>query len=251
MAAEELQHALQRVSGTTLDAQGAANVWAGTGMVRTNLVTNPCLGVDATGWTGSSGTRVTQGTGWAWQIDGSVGGGTFATQAGTCAVGQFVSGSVLVLGPAGRTASFSVHDGVGYMTPSRTVTLTGVPQTVTFISTNAATGTSPRIYEGTTADGGAWTAGQMLTVTNALLEVVSGVGVPAGPYFDGSILGAVWTGTPNASTSTLYVAAGKDLVGALNAKAGTSGLDLDGVLNALAGTPGQGLGVNACAAALV
>lgn len=27
---EELQHALQRVSGTTLDAQGAANVWAGT-----------------------------------------------------------------------------------------------------------------------------------------------------------------------------------------------------------------------------
>jgi len=30
MASEELQHALQRVSGTTLDAQGAANVWAGT-----------------------------------------------------------------------------------------------------------------------------------------------------------------------------------------------------------------------------
>jgi len=30
MAAEELQHALRRVSGTTLDSQGAANVWAGT-----------------------------------------------------------------------------------------------------------------------------------------------------------------------------------------------------------------------------
>jgi hypothetical protein len=30
MASEELQHALQRVSSTTLDAQGAANVWAGT-----------------------------------------------------------------------------------------------------------------------------------------------------------------------------------------------------------------------------
>lgn len=27
---EELQHALQRVSNTNLDAQGAANVWAGT-----------------------------------------------------------------------------------------------------------------------------------------------------------------------------------------------------------------------------
>lgn len=27
---EELQHALRRVSGTTLEAQGAANVWAGT-----------------------------------------------------------------------------------------------------------------------------------------------------------------------------------------------------------------------------
>lgn len=30
MATEELQHALRRVSGTTLDSQGAANVWAGT-----------------------------------------------------------------------------------------------------------------------------------------------------------------------------------------------------------------------------
>ncbi|HET8765827.1 MAG TPA: hypothetical protein VFM86_00725 [Pedococcus sp.] len=30
MAYEELQSALRRVSGTTLEAQGAANVWAGT-----------------------------------------------------------------------------------------------------------------------------------------------------------------------------------------------------------------------------
>ena len=30
MASEELQHALRRVSGTTLDSQGAANAWAGT-----------------------------------------------------------------------------------------------------------------------------------------------------------------------------------------------------------------------------
>ena len=30
MASEELQHALHRVSGTTLDVAGAANVWAGT-----------------------------------------------------------------------------------------------------------------------------------------------------------------------------------------------------------------------------
>jgi hypothetical protein len=29
-ASEELQHALQRVSGTTLDSAGAANAWAGT-----------------------------------------------------------------------------------------------------------------------------------------------------------------------------------------------------------------------------
>lgn len=29
-ATESLQHALQRVSGTTMDAQGAANKWAGT-----------------------------------------------------------------------------------------------------------------------------------------------------------------------------------------------------------------------------
>jgi hypothetical protein len=30
VSGEYLQHALQRVSGTTLDAQGAANAWAGT-----------------------------------------------------------------------------------------------------------------------------------------------------------------------------------------------------------------------------
>jgi len=30
VASEELQHALQRVSGTTLDVAGAANAWAGT-----------------------------------------------------------------------------------------------------------------------------------------------------------------------------------------------------------------------------
>lgn len=30
MAGEELQHALRRVSSTTLDAQAAANAWAGT-----------------------------------------------------------------------------------------------------------------------------------------------------------------------------------------------------------------------------
>lgn len=30
MASEELQSALRRVSGTTLDSAGAANVWAGT-----------------------------------------------------------------------------------------------------------------------------------------------------------------------------------------------------------------------------
>jgi hypothetical protein len=39
-------------------------------------------------------------------------------------------------------------------------------------------------------------------------------------------------------------------VGALNAKAGTSGVELLGVLNILAGTPGQGVGTLACAAAL-
>ena len=30
MASQELQFALRRVTGTTLEAQGAANVWAGT-----------------------------------------------------------------------------------------------------------------------------------------------------------------------------------------------------------------------------
>jgi hypothetical protein len=118
-------------------------------------------------------------------------------------------------------------------------------------SAAVTTGTAPKIYIDPNPTGGAWTAGQMLTATNALLEQVSSVGIGAGTYFDGSSSGGAWTGAPNASTSTLHERGGLELVGALNAKAGTSGVDLLGVCNVLAGTPGQGVGINACAATFV
>jgi len=251
MASEELQHALRRVSGTTLDVAGAANVWAGTETGSTNQVTNPRLGVDATGWsaTGGTGARVAQGAGWAWQGDGSVVTAMFSP-ASASTPGQFWSGSVVVSGPSGLLVRALIHDGVSTLTPDQNFVLTGAPQTITLTSTVAVTtGTLPRIYV-YPRPLATWTAGQMLTATNALLKVVSGVGVTAGTYFDGSSPGGAWTGAQDASTST-RVATGLELVGALNAKAGTSGLDIDGVANVLAGTPGQGVGINACAALFV
>lgn len=38
MAVQELQFALRRVSGTQLDSQGAANVWAGTAALNYDLL---------------------------------------------------------------------------------------------------------------------------------------------------------------------------------------------------------------------
>ena len=169
------------------------------GAIRTNLCPNPKLGVAATGLSGTGGTRVAQGTGWAWQIDGTVSVYPYAGGI-TGTVGQFISGSIVVSGPAGRTINVQIHDGVGYDTPLTNIVLTGSPQTVNLVSSAATTGTTPILIAYITATGGAWTTGQTLTMTNALFEVVSGVGIPAGPYFDGDN-GGIWTGTPNASTS--------------------------------------------------
>lgn len=55
MAAEELQHALNRVAGTlarNLDAQGAANVWAGTVARNLDLLGALDVKARAAGYTG-------------------------------------------------------------------------------------------------------------------------------------------------------------------------------------------------------
>src|SRR5665647_1149638 len=99
------------------------------GATRTNLVTNPCLGVNATGWNGPGGTRVAQGAGYAFQMDGSVATTPYAPPVvGT--VGQFWSGSVVVSGPAGKTVNVRIHDGTGFNTPAIVTVLTGTPQTI-------------------------------------------------------------------------------------------------------------------------
>jgi len=189
-------------------ADGVSTSYTGgtTLLVRTNLCPNPKLGVDATGWTvstGGTGTRVVQGAGWAFQMDGST--NSYLYTPAPVSVGQFWSGSIVVSGPAGLTVTVRLHDGVKYITPDNNIVLTGTPQTVAVTSSSLATGgTYPRFeVHPNSPTGNQWSSGQMLTATNALLEVVGGIGAPAGTYFDGSTPGAVWTGTPNASTSTL------------------------------------------------
>jgi len=172
---------------------------------RVNFIPNPSLAVDATGWLAAvGGARVVQGTGWAFQVDGST--NTWLSTGAVVGTWRpFWSGSVVVSGPAGRTINVQAQDGSGYITPSNSIVLTGTPQTVVLTSNAAAPGTSPRILVYPTATGGAWTSGQMLTATNALLEEVSGTGVPTGGYFDGaSGSDYIWGGVANASESFYY-----------------------------------------------
>jgi len=112
-----------------------------------------------------------------------------------------------VSGPSGLLVRALIYDGVSTITPDQTFVLTGAPQTIIMTSNVAVTtGTAPRIYV-YPRPLSTWTSGQMLTVTNALLEQVSGVGVAPGTYFDGDTLDVppsvyAWTGAPGASTST-------------------------------------------------
>jgi len=172
---------------------------------RVNFCTNPALGLDTTGWSAAvGGTWVAQGVGWAFQVDGSAS-YYLSTAASVVTWGQFWSGSVVVSGPAGRTVNVQIHDGVGYLTPVNSIVLTGTPQTVTLTSSAPATTTTTRIFVYPTATGGAWTSGQLLTATDALLEVVSGIGVPASNYFDGAAgSDYIWGGVANASASFYY-----------------------------------------------
>ena len=152
---------------------------------RTNGCPNPRLGVDSTGWSGTGWSRVAQGSGWAWQADGSIG-GALTSPSGVSAAGQFWSASIVVSGPAGRTVRTQFSDDVTFLANYNIDTvLTGAPQTISMPSMAAVTtGTHPHMVMYTNATGGAWTAGQMLTITNVVMEKVSGIGVPAGPYFD-------------------------------------------------------------------
>jgi len=171
---------------------------------RVNLFTNPSLGVDAAGWVGLGGTRVAQGAGWAWQIDGSTN-LTFGSEIVMGLIGQFWSGSIVMSGPAGRTMYAGIWDGVGDVTSGNNIVLTGAPQTITLTSSAAALGDTLQIYVYPTTTGGAWTAGQMVTATDALIEQVSSVGVASGPYFDGSSgSDYLWGGVANASPSFYY-----------------------------------------------
>jgi len=260
MASEELQHALQRVSGTTLDSQGAANVWAGTGTTRANLCADPSYtrlaawalmtantteAIDSTfSLFGSSSLKVTHPTvagtsGVAYTEKPAIAAGETATL--SVYVFSTIPLATFILGFSWYTAADALISTVmsgNLVVPANIWTR----QSVTLVAPATAAYGTPKTTTNTTS----YATTDTLWFDGMLLEKSPTLN----PYFDGSSGGA-WTGTPNASTSTLYLAGGLELVGALNAKAGTTGLELLGVLNVLAGTPGQGKGVNACAALFV
>ena len=277
MASEELQHALRRVSGTTLDTAGAANVWAGsvgTTLVsqRTNLCTNPSFETGVASWLGY-GSALTQSAVWAATAGGksmaitpnSASNFSAASSEGAITPGivagntYTISGTVNtpiaqtgVLHPDARAIAVITKVGaaayVEVISPPGPATGSG-RVSITFTAPVGMTECYVRPFNG--ADN---SSANLVYWDEILIEQAPALG----PYFDGATPPALlvtyaWAGAANASTSTrsIWTPGGLELVGALNKKAGTNGLDIDGVCNVLAGTPGQGKGINACAAAFV
>lgn len=262
MASEELQHALQRVSGTTLDVAGAANVWAGsvsTTLVsqRTNLCTNPNFETNLTGWIGNAATQTRDtvifhsGVASAKAVcDGTSGyQGHQAANMFSVVAGLTYTMSAWVFSTVATTIRIGMYSNVIGGTPEIAI----AANVWTRLSrTGVANATALVPY--TIVDTGSVPVATTLYIDDVLIELSSTLN----PYFDGATPPALlvtyaWTGTANASTSTrsIWTPGGLELVGALNKKAGTVGLDIDGVCNVLAGTPGQGKGINACAGLFV
>lgn len=184
-------------------------------MPRTNLHTNPCCGVAATGWTvgaNGTGTRVTGLTGYL-RTTGfrNTVNSTAYTSSGTpkltATAGQVWAVQVQVTCSVSRstTVFFNFQDGANAFlspNPSTVITATSTPQVVTFAGTTAPTNTAT---VGVTVESSAGTAGDLFTVTAADFELIAAI-----PFYgDGDTLGWAWSGTAGSSTSLEQILPGQ------------------------------------------
>lgn len=174
---------------------------------RHNLCRNPALGVDVTGWGGSSTPARTAVTGFDRSWAARYTAGTFIS---TAATGAVTVGQTYTVSVSLRTASFGVSSGAiyiewinagggGFGYPSANYSASAA--TVTRVSVTAvapAGAVAARVivdginYSVNTAD-----------FTTVLIEQA----VSLQDYFDGDSPGASWDGTPGLSSSTLPDAA--------------------------------------------
>jgi len=231
-----LQLNLNRVIGNTmtgstwLDAQGAANVWLNTNLLNNNLATGTDsssgstfagIGLYNTTSTTTSSTDYAQSGNRSLKVVPNT--GATSISIGSVAI---VSASLVSVKPnTTYTLSFYARTAIAL---SNSVSLIAVPQEVAGTSLTAVTLTTTTAVSNT-----GWTkiTGQFTTSSNhnylVLRATVTAANLTGQNYYFDTF--SIKQGTPDGSN---YY----DLLGALNAKAGTTGLGLNEVCNELAGT---------------
>ena len=217
---EQTDQLREYFDGDTTDALGWVYDWTGTadeststakatsGVIRTNLVTNPNFETNTTGWTAFSASiaRTTSqyylGSACAIVTPSAANGGALSSLF-TTSVSTTYTASAWVRGSAGDTIKFDLYErtagGASLVgTTFSTTTLTGSWQRISVTRSFGATGAAANFAIFNTSS----TA--LFFIDAVLFEVSSSLR----PYFDGSVgvSGDVylnsWTGTANASTST-------------------------------------------------
>lgn len=181
-----------------------------------NLITNPSLETNSTGWSmhagitpsGSDGGRISSGGKWVYQ----------GTRNSTGAVAMYISqstpitvqantiytASVLVTSSTAQSYSVQLRPGgttnvINSPAPDPMPVAANTPTRI-YSSTNTGSNTSVYVtlYAASTASGGTGAIGDVITADEAMLTAGSTVY----PYADGATANWVWNGTPHASSST-------------------------------------------------
>lgn len=196
-----------------------------TGPTRVNLVKNPAVAVNNTGWALWAGTggvatsaRVADGDGWAFRmqwttgttaINGDIGAGRTNADDIPVTPGDVITASVeaevnrvqrlrcvVTFYDAANAAVGSITYGSSQSVAANTRTrLAAANITVPANATHATV----RIGSVSGTDASNWQVGDTLLVTKAMVEKSTTLG----SYFDGSTSGAVWSGTAHDSTSSM------------------------------------------------
>lgn len=168
----------------------------------TNLVSNPNLSVNTTGWQTGGPALVRSQFGGRWWVPAAANTYTYASATG--AAGKFYSTSIRVRGPVGTSVVTASTDNiVGSVTNQVAGVIPASGELVLNSTSNRA------VSGGALAFGLSLGAGATgVFVTEAYLEEVPGVGVAPGVYFDGSTVfvngtAGKWNGAANASTSSI------------------------------------------------
>ena len=170
--------------------------------VRRNIVTNPNVSVDTTGWVSGVAMTRTEANG-KWWVNAPGGTHTYAQFPGV--VGRFYSIGMRVRGPVGVTVSLGNTDNVvGAFAGSASGVIPSSGEIVLQAKASVGTGGTSMAF------GMQLPAGSTgIMITEAFAKEVFAIGILPGPYFDGTTIAGndvfnLWGGLSNASISLQY-----------------------------------------------